>query len=106
MDPSQYWRPRTEPVGQALGTHPLDELYDLEKDPWEMHNLADEPEYEGVRCALGQRLGEWMCATEDPLLRGAVTSPRHWQAMELVGVKSPAGGCDRRCSPLGGLLVD
>lgn len=27
---------------------PVEELYDLEKDPWELHNLADDPQYKTV----------------------------------------------------------
>ena len=36
------------------------ELYDLEKDPYETKNLADNPEYSSVRKKLSRDLGDWM----------------------------------------------
>lgn len=46
---------------------PVVELYDLEKDPWEFHNLADEPAYAGLRENLKMRLSDWMHDTSDYL---------------------------------------
>lgn len=34
------------------------EMYDLSKDPHEMHSIADDPEYKGIRKALEKRLAE------------------------------------------------
>jgi N-sulfoglucosamine sulfohydrolase len=39
---------------------PAEELYDLEQDPHELHNLAISPEYDAIRQRLGQKLDEWM----------------------------------------------
>ncbi|WP_255170561.1 sulfatase-like hydrolase/transferase [Natrononativus amylolyticus] len=44
----------------------VNELYDLEADPAELHNLIDHPEYEGVRRKLADRLVSWMERTDDP----------------------------------------
>ena len=45
----------------------MDELYDLETDPYELHNLVDAPEHEDVRTELRARLIEHIETTNDPL---------------------------------------
>ncbi|AGB38028.1 sulfatase family protein [Natronococcus occultus] len=57
---------------------PYVELYDLETDPDERENLADDPDYEGVRERLRDDLIEWMLETDDPLLDGPVR-PSDWE---------------------------
>ncbi len=42
------------------------ELYDLEKDPWQLKNLCYDPAYASVKKELMDRLGEWMNETGDP----------------------------------------
>jgi arylsulfatase A-like enzyme len=42
----------------------VDELYDLEADPWELANLAADPDYAAVRAQLRDRLLEWSLETE------------------------------------------
>ena len=64
------WRRRT-----------VEELYDLEKDPDEENNLADDPEYAEVCAELRTRLVQWMRATDDPQLQGPVASPRYAQLL-------------------------
>jgi N-sulfoglucosamine sulfohydrolase len=41
------------------------ELYDLQTDPWELRNVADEPKYENDARELAQVLQEWMEQTGD-----------------------------------------
>ena len=45
--------------------HPEFELYDLENDPDEVNNLADNPEYSGELNRLQQKLKEFQYTTED-----------------------------------------
>jgi len=45
-----------------------EELYDLERDPFEKKNLAGEEAFAGIRRDLAARLQTWMQKTDDPLL--------------------------------------
>jgi arylsulfatase A-like enzyme len=93
MDPSQQWRPKSDvltPEYPASTFHPHLELYDLTKDPWEQVNLANSAESASVRNELARRLYHHMVETDDPLLRGAVTSPQHDTTLNLLrGAASP-----------------
>lgn len=44
---------------------PAEELYDLEKDPFEMINLATEPRYSRTLAEMRQKLNAWMRSTGD-----------------------------------------
>ncbi|HEX9561932.1 MAG TPA: sulfatase [Candidatus Dormibacteraeota bacterium] len=58
------------------------ELYDLEADPLEEHNLAGSPNVRSLEEELSAELWKWMQATDDPLLNGPIASPRYRQAMQ------------------------
>ena len=55
-----------------------DELYDLEKDPYEMNNLIDAPELEDVKIHLHNDILDWMNKTRDPF-RGYQWSERSFR---------------------------
>ena len=42
-----------------------DELYDLQNDPWELHNVIDDPAYSDVRIELKEAMLEWYQRTCD-----------------------------------------
>jgi arylsulfatase A-like enzyme len=44
---------------------PEEELYDLSKDPWEIHNLADEPKHLAKLREMRATLGNWIIETDD-----------------------------------------
>lgn len=46
----------------------VDELYDEEADPWEMHNLIHEPSAAPVLAEMRERLAVWMERAEDVML--------------------------------------
>lgn len=46
-------------------TRPVEELYDMQKDPYEIHNLADLPEYQDTLKHLCATLLKWMRETRD-----------------------------------------
>jgi N-sulfoglucosamine sulfohydrolase len=51
------------------------ELYDLQSDPFEMNNLADDPKYSTVRAALQSKLDAWMTQQGDRGLETEMLAP-------------------------------
>lgn len=45
------------------------ELYDLQSDPWEFNNLADDPPHQQKLKELQEKLEQWRIDTNDPLLK-------------------------------------
>ncbi len=58
--PAGMKRPGSTPGSTAT------QLFDLEADPWEMHNLADDPDYAETVARLTDGLREWQRAAGDP----------------------------------------
>jgi uncharacterized sulfatase len=54
----------------ACAKRPAEELYDLKKDPAELDNVADRPEYAEARKRLRAQLDAWMADTADPRAKG------------------------------------
>ena len=48
-------------------TNDIDELYDRQKDPWQLVNLAEKPEYADTLTALKRKMVDWMSKTDDHL---------------------------------------
>ena len=63
----------------------MENLFDLQADPWERVNLAGSTEHEGVRAELSRMLADWMLKTDDPLLHGPVPSPWYRRCIETLG---------------------
>lgn len=47
-----------------------DQLFDMEKDPYEMENLVGKPEYEELLLTLKNRFADWMEKNGDPIRSG------------------------------------
>ena len=54
-----HWKFVHDPMGDK------DELYDLVNDPWELTNVADDPQHRAIIADLWLQLADWMIATED-----------------------------------------
>ncbi len=48
-------------------TKPVEELYDMDSDPHEINNLADDPMYKEIKMRLSVQLDDWIVAMNDPL---------------------------------------
>jgi len=54
----------------AFGKRPGEELYDLKKDPHQIHNVAADPEYAAARKRLSGRLMDVLTKAKDPRVTG------------------------------------
>ena len=54
----------------ACEKRPGEELYDLEKDPDQLVNVAESPEYAGAKKGLRERLDKFQAETNDPRAQG------------------------------------
>jgi len=58
---------RAKRIVDKYRQRPLEELYDLDKDPYEMNNLVDNPEYQDVSRSLKRQLAAWRKAQGDTI---------------------------------------
>lgn len=69
---------------RATAKRPAEELFDLSTDPWTMKNLADNPQYSGVRKRMYSILQNWMEETQDPRAR---SDDDRWDRYPYYGKK-------------------
>lgn len=63
--------PEVRPLYEmAFMKRPEVELYDLNEDPYQMNNVADDPEYQQIREELHERLFTYLRNTNDPRVTG------------------------------------
>lgn len=55
---------------KGFGKLPAEELYAIDVDPAQMHNLAANPEYEDIKREIRGRMEEYQRKTEDPRVKG------------------------------------
>jgi arylsulfatase A-like enzyme len=54
----------------SCAKRPAEELYDLKKDPAQLRNVAEQPEYAAPKRGLSRQLAAWMKETGDPRATG------------------------------------
>ena len=54
-----------------VGRHPAEELYDIQKDPDCLHNLAASPEHATAKAKLAAQMDAELKRTQDPRIYGA-----------------------------------
>ena len=59
--------PEVQRAYQTWRKPPEYELYDLEEDPLEFHNLSADPDYQDIKATLIIALEDWQKETDDPL---------------------------------------
>ncbi|HUT13630.1 MAG TPA: sulfatase [Thermoguttaceae bacterium] len=64
------------------GTRPFVQLFDLQQDPDELHDVAGQPEYAAIVRELSQRLYVWMQEVDDPILKGPIATPYYRESMK------------------------
>jgi arylsulfatase A-like enzyme len=57
-------------------SRPDEELYDLESDPEEIINLANNPKYANIKKDLSEKLMKFLEDTNDPALTGEIKEPK------------------------------
>ncbi len=60
---------------KTTGTRPFFELYNIEKDPFELENLGQNQAFAGKVKELSSELMSWMKSVKDPLLEGPLVTP-------------------------------
>jgi N-sulfoglucosamine sulfohydrolase len=66
----------------CFGKRPAQELYDLNKDPHQLRNVAGQPEYSAAQKELRARLDRWMRESADPR---ATRDDDQWDAYPYFG---------------------
>ena len=61
--------------GEHRIPRPVELLYDLDADPYELNDLSGDSAHADVLAELRGRVQAWMEATDDPLLAGHVDPP-------------------------------
>lgn len=80
----------------AAPTRPVEELYDTQSDPWQVHNLAGDPAHAETLSRMRQALKEWMIETRDT---GLIPE---WEMVRMAGASTTIhqAACDDRAFPV------
>ena len=54
----------------AFAKRPEEELYDLQNDPYQLRNVADDPKYTAARETMARRMNDFLTETRDPRIVG------------------------------------
>jgi arylsulfatase A-like enzyme len=77
-------RPLFVKIGFMEVHRPFFQLYDLRSDPYQLKDVAREPENAEIVKDLSQRLMTWMKQVDDPLLVGPTATPYYHQAVKAL----------------------
>jgi N-sulfoglucosamine sulfohydrolase len=72
----------------SFDRRPAEELYDLERDPYQLTNVAGEPGYAEPRRRMGEELDRWMMETADPR---ATADDDRWDRYPYFGERGSPG---------------
>jgi arylsulfatase A-like enzyme len=74
---------------RAFGKRPAEELFDLERDPAQLTNVAGQAQYARDQASLKAALDRWMAETGDPRAKG---DDDRWDHYPYVGPEAKARG--------------
>ncbi len=74
---------------ELLADPPEWELYDLEKDPWQFHNLASNPAHAATLRRMQGLLLDWRKETDDPFLDPAKLEKKHAEVNRKAAAPIP-----------------
>ena len=85
---------RTQAAYDTWLKPPTYQLYDLQTDPHEFTNLADEPELTAVMARLIKRLEQWQIETDDRLRMPEMLArlTEETDSCTTAGIRAPKGG--------------
>lgn len=66
----------------SFGLRPEEELYDVEKDPYQLKNLATDPTFSGIKSKMKSELLQWMTETGD--LRAKDQRSTYWDELRYT----------------------
>ena len=66
----------------TIGTRPFFQLFDIEKDPYELVDIGQKQEMMPAVLELNRKLYEWMVSVNDPLLEGPLRTPYYEKALK------------------------
>jgi arylsulfatase A-like enzyme len=69
---------------EPTGPRPEEELYHITYDPVNQNDVADRPEYAGIKKRLSRMCDTWMEKTDDFCLRGEQPQPHREQNVEII----------------------
>lgn len=69
-------------LSYAAPRKPLEELYDTDADPHQIHNLANTPAHRAILEKLRRALREWLLTSRDA---GFLTEPQIWERLGATG---------------------
>jgi N-sulfoglucosamine sulfohydrolase len=77
--------PKIKPFfDMACAKRPAEELYDIRKDPWQLKNVAGQPEYAEAKAGMRKLLDDWMTSTGDPRAKGETD---FWDKCPYIGMQ-------------------
>ena len=60
-------QPAVKPLFElGMGKRPAEELFNIVKDPYELHNLAADPAYKAIKDKLAEQMQAYLVETKDP----------------------------------------
>ena len=74
---------------RTKGTRPFAQLFDIQTDPYELHDIGSQEGYADVLADLSGRLLGWMREVDDPLLKGPLRTPYYERAIADLRMAEP-----------------